>query len=101
MKKYKIKYSELFYEDLGLIVQYILDKSKSVKIARQFYEDVLVCVEERAFGADSYETFQPYEDAPDYYRIYFGNYTVFYVIADDTMDVRRILWSGMNMPKHL
>ena len=101
MKKYKIKYSELFYEDLGLIVQHILDKTKSVKIARQFYENVLACVDERTFGADSYETFQPYEDAPDYYRIYFGNYTVFYIIADDTMDVRRMLWSGMNMPQRL
>ncbi len=100
MKKFKVKYSELFYEDLGLIVQYILEKSKSVRTARQFYEDVLACIEKRAFGADGYETFKPYIDALDYYRIYCGNYTIFYVINNDVMDVRRVLWSGVNMPQH-
>ncbi len=101
MKKHKISYSEFFYDDLRLITRHILKESGSVRIAKHFYEDVLGCIESRAFGAESYETFNPYEGAPDYYRIYFGNYTVFYVMADDVMDVRRILWSGMDIPQHL
>ena len=50
--------------------------------------------EERTFGADSYEPYFPYEGSPEYRRLYYGNYTVFYVIDGDDMDVRRILWSG-------
>lgn len=101
MLKYKVKYSDLFSDDLKTIVQYIFEKSGSADIARRFYTDVLRCVEERSFGADSYEIFHPYDGAPDYYRIYFGHYTIFYVIIDNEMDVRRILWSGRDMPNHL
>ena len=76
------------------IAQYILEKSVSVEIPRRFYNAVLEAIEERAFGADSYESYYPYDGSPEYRRIYFGNYTVFYVIDGDDMDVRRILWSG-------
>ena len=101
MIKYNVKYSDLFLEDLSAIVLHILNKSGSVETARRFYENVLAQVERRSFGADSYEIFHPYEGAPDYYRIYFGHYTVFYVISDNVMDVRRILWSGRDMARHL
>ena len=36
----------------------------------------------------------PYEGSPEYRRLYYGNYTIFYVIDGDDMDIRRILWSG-------
>ena len=63
------------------IAQYILEKSVSAEIPRRFYNAV-------------YESYYPYDGSPEYRRIYFGNYTVFYVIDGDDMDVRRILWSG-------
>ena len=48
----------------------------------------------RSFGADSYEPYYPYDDSPEYRRLYYGNYNIFYVIDGDDMDIRRILWSG-------
>ncbi len=57
------------------ITLYLLDKTESVAVSKRFYDKTLQFVEERTFGADSYE---PY----------------FHVIDGDDMDVRRILWSG-------
>lgn len=76
------------------IIQYILEKTNSTEIPRKFYNEVLAAIEGRAFGADSYEPFFPYEGSPEYRRLYFGNYTIFYVIDKNAMEVRRILWSG-------
>ena len=65
-----------------------------VAVSKRFYDKTLQFIEERTFGADSYEPYFPYECSPEYRRLYYGNYTVFYVIDGDDMDVRRILWSG-------
>lgn len=101
MRNFEVKYSETFYRDLNAIVSHIFEQSGSRTIARNFYRNVLSAIDRRSFGADSYEKFQPYEGSPDYYRIYYGHYTVFYVIEDNSMDVRRILWSGMDLEKRL
>ena len=94
MKTFKVRLAETFLWDMTDITLYILEQSASIEIPRRFYDDVLASIEERAFGADSYEPYYPYEGSPEYRRLYFGNYTVFYVIDGDDMDVRRILWSG-------
>ena len=36
-----------------------------------------------------------------YYRIYVGNYTIYYVVIEDVMEVRRILYSKRNMEQIL
>ncbi len=94
MRKYNVRLAETFLWDMTNITLYILEQSESTEIPRRFYNDVLTAIEERAFGADSYESYFPYEGSPEYRRLYFGNYTVFYVIDGYNMDVRRILWSG-------
>lgn len=101
MKTFNVKYSGMFFDDLKAIVQYIFEQSGHTETARLFYENVLDSIEKRAFGADSFEKFQPYAGAPDYYRIYFGHYTIFYVLSEDEMEVRRILWSGRDLGRFL
>lgn len=96
MKSFKVRLAETFLRDMTDIMLYILEQSESVEIPRRFYNDVLVSIEERAFGADGYEAYYPYAGSPEYRRIYFGNYTIYYVIDGEDMDVRRILWSGVD-----
>jgi hypothetical protein len=54
------------------------------------------------------ESFEPYRSIRErryaYYRIYVGNYTIYYVIIDDNpedliMEVRRFLYNGQNQKK--
>ena len=94
MKRFNVRYAETFLWDMIDITLYLLDKTESVAVSKRFYDKTLQFIEERTFGADSYEPYLPYEGSPEYRRLYYGNYTVFYVIDGDDMDVRRILWSG-------
>lgn len=47
------------------------------------------------------ESFAPYPSTRErelpYYPIYIRNFTVFYVVIGDTMEVRRILYSHRNI----
>lgn len=101
MKKFNVRLAETFLWDMIDITQYILEKSGSADVPRRFYAKVLEAINERAFGADSYEPYYPYDGSPEYRRLYFGNYTVFYVVDEDNMNVHRILWSGVDEPSKL
>lgn len=101
MKQFKVRLTETFLGDMLDIMLYILEKSGSSDVSRRFYNEVLSTIDDQSFGADSYEAYHPYPGSPKYRRIYFGNYIIFYVIEDNWMDVRRILWSGVEDSKKL
>ncbi len=94
MKRFNVRYAETFLWDMIDITLYLLDKTESVAVSKRFYDNTLQFIEERSFGADSHEPYYPYDDSPEHRRLYYGNYTIFYVIDGDDMDIRRILWSG-------
>ena len=101
MKQSNVRLTETFLGDMLDIMFYILEKSGNPNVSRRFYNEVLSVIDDRSFSADSYESYHPYPGSPEYRRIYFGNYTIFYVIVDNWMDVRRILWSGVEDSKKL
>ena len=48
----------------------------------------------------SFEQFKSKKNRKDtYYRIYVGNYTVFYVVIDDVMEVRRLIYGKRDLDK--
>ena len=51
------------------------------------------------------ESFEPYPSTKQreypYYRIYVHNCTVFYVVIDGVMEVRRFLYSAQDIPRML
>ena len=98
MKKYKVIYSSMFYDDLTEIVLHIFEISQSKAIATRFYTNAIKAIEKRSNTADCFEKFVPYEGAPDYYRIYFNKYIVFYTLETEYMNVRRMLWCGSDIP---
>ena len=47
-----------------------------------------------------YEPFHSIHDRKnEYYRIYIGNYIVFYVVIDDVMEVRRFIYGARDLGK--
>ena len=80
--KYQLRYTRLFEQDLMRAAQYI--------------DQVL----------DNFaESFEPYPSTKQreypYYRIYVHNCTVFYVVIDGVMEVRRFLYSAQDIPRML
>ena len=101
-KKYKIRFLPLFQQDLTEIVEYIAFHLKNPIAADSLVDAVQSAIRERAFCAESFE---PYHSKKErrypYYRISVRNYIIFYVVIDDVMEVRRILYSGRDIESQI
>ena len=101
-KNYRLRYLPLFYEDLDEKVMYIAEKLKNPKAANDLLEQVEKAILERLPVAESFEVYRSIKERKyAYYRIYVGNYTIYYVVIDDgqddpIMEVRRFLYKGQN-----
>ena len=96
-KRYELSILPLFEDDLNEIVDYITYRLKNPAAAERLVDDVEAAIMERLTCAESFE---PYHSARErqypYYRIQVRNFTVFYVVIGNTMEVRRILYSWRN-----
>ena len=101
-KHYKLRFLPLFAEDLGEIVDYISNKLQNPAAAEALVDLIQNAICERSTCA---EAFEPYHSLKErqypYYRIYVKNYTIFYVVIGDVMEVRRILYNKRNLPKNI
>ena len=101
-KHYKLRFLPLFEEDLNEIVDYITHRLKNPIAAEALISDVQTAIRNRLSCA---EAFEPYHSVRErehpYYRIQVKNYTIFYVVIDHVMEVRRILYSRRNLPVFL
>ena len=101
-KRYKLRFLPLFEEDLIQIVDYIPDQLQNPQAADALVDAVQRAIQERTTCA---EAFEPYHSAKErqypYYRIYVRNYTIYYVVIGDVMEVRRILYNKRDLRKSL
>ena len=101
-KHYKLRFLPLFAEDLGEIVDYISNKLQNPAAADELVDLIQNAIRERSTCA---EAFEPYHSLKErqylYYRIYVKNYTIFYVVIGDVMEVRRIIYSRRDLPNHI
>lgn len=99
-KKYKIIYLPLFYRDLDKITDYIRYKLENEIVANNFVNELEEEIKQRAYNPDSFEKYTSIRKRDStYHRIYVKNYTVFYTVKDDIMEIRRILCSKRNFDK--
>ena len=101
-KRYELRILPLFEEDLNGIVDYICYDLQNPMAARDMVDAVEKAIYERL---DCAEAFEQYHSAKErqypYYRIQVKNYTVYNVVIDDIMEVRRILYSRRDFTKEI
>ena len=103
--EYQLKYLPLFYDDLSQVVTYISEKLHNPKAARDLLDETEKVIRERLPVAESFEPYHSVNDRKyPYYRIYVGNYVVYYVVCADasgnrTMEIRRFLYGGSDREK--
>ena len=101
-KHYKLRFLPLFKEDLNEIVDYITHRLKNPIAAETLVSDVQAAIRNRLSCA---EAFEPYHSAKErqypYYRITVRNYTIFYVVIDDVIEVRRIIYSRRDIKRQI
>ena len=98
--KYTIKYTETFIKQFNNISRYFIYKLRNKISAENFYNEVLKEIEKRSEYPESFEKYNSTRKRKNtYYRIYVKNYTIFYTIKDNTMQVRLILSSRRKFDK--
>lgn len=99
---YKIKYLPQFEQDLSEIVDYISNKLMNPMAATNLVNEVEKSILKRLESPLSYEAFPTTRKRKNaYYRIYVKNYMVFYVVIEEVMEVRRILYDRRNLSKQI
>lgn len=96
-KKYEIRYLPTFISQFNNILHYITYELRNKIAADNFYKEVVKQIEIRSESPTSYEIFKTIKDEKvKYYKINVKNYTIFYVVIDNVMEIRRIYYSQRN-----
>ncbi|MCI8397607.1 MAG: type II toxin-antitoxin system RelE/ParE family toxin [Clostridia bacterium] len=97
-KKYKVEYSPLFFKDLDKIIEYIRIKLNNNRAAINLLNEIEKEIELRSYNPEGYEKYISRQNLV-FYRIYVKKYTIFYVVGNEIMELRRILYSKRNLKK--
>lgn len=101
-KRYKLRFLPLFEDDLSEAVDYISLRLKNPTAADNLLDAVQAAIRERTTCAEAFEQYHSVrKHLYPYYRIYVKNYIVFYVVIDDVMEVRRLVYNRRNLPKQI
>ncbi len=101
-KRYKLRFLPLFEDDLNGIVDYIAGRLKNPMAADAFVNDVQQAIRDRLSCAEAFEEYHSTKEHQyPYYRIYVRNYTIFYVVIGEVMEVRRIVYSRRNITEEI
>lgn len=94
MGKYTLRYLPLAEQGLSEIVNYIQNNLENPIAAENTLSEIEAAILERLESPESFAVWQSKKQRPyPYRRINVGNYTVWYVVIDHIMEVRRILYS--------
>lgn len=100
--KYGLRYLPKYAEDLDEIVDYIAYKLRNVTAAKDLVDEIEKAILKRLNNPESFEPYRSSKDRKDtYYRIRVKNFTIFYVVIEDVMEVRRIVYSRRDLAKFL
>lgn len=92
MENYKLLYLPSFYNDLSEAADYIANVLDNPQAADKLISDVDKAIQNRSLMPFAAEPYRSKRDRKNlYYRIYVGNYVVFYFVQNDTMKVVRLI----------
>lgn len=99
-KRYELRILPLFEEDLNEIVDYITFRLQNPIAAEHLVGDIEAAIRERLHCAQAFESYRSAKERQyPYYRIQVRNFTIFYVVIGNVMEVRRILYSRRDLHK--
>ncbi len=96
--KYTIRYTATFIKQFNNISKYIIYKLQNRIAAESFYYEVINEIEKRSGNPEGFEKYKSRRKRKNtYYKINVKNYTIFYVVQNNTMEIRRILYSRKDL----
>ena len=102
MKKYSLSYLPIFDYDLSEAWRYIAYVLKNPEAADRLVKDTEEAIKKRLETPTSFEQFKSKKERDHpYYRIRVRNFTVWYVVIDETMEIRRFLYNKRDTEEYL
>ena len=99
-KKYTLQYLPIFEDDLTSAKNYIANVLKNPSAALRLIEETEKKILKRLGNPLAFEAYHSVRDrSHPYYRIYVKNFTVFYVVIDNVMEVRRFIYNKRDLSK--
>ena len=96
-EKFRLEATPLFGMELEQAINYIETQLENPEAADKLQADVEVAVRERLSAPTAFETvFSRVDREHPYYRIYVGNYIIFYCVLGHVMELRRFIYKGRN-----
>ena len=100
MANFALRYSPLFYEDLDKITDYLLHELKNELVAKALITKTEAAIKKRLDSPLDTAQYNSINTRPHAYRrIVVHNYLIFYVVIDDTMVVRRMLYGRRDLDR--
>lgn len=97
-KRYKLRYLPLFWGDLSQAASYIALDLKNPTAAERLVDSVEAGILEHLENPMMAPVYHTTRNHPlPYYWFAVGNYRVFYVVFDDTVEVRRFLYRARDI----
>lgn len=94
MSKYTVQALPLFDDDVYKAVSYISNELHNPQAANNLIDGISSAINKRSENPLSFEPcFFPTIDEP-YYRIYVGNYVIYYVVNGACMELHRFLYNA-------
>ena len=95
--KFRLEATPLFGMELEQAINYIEMQHANPVAADKLQADVESAVRDRLAAPASFEPVASRIDREHpYYRIYVGNYIVFYCVIGNVMELRRFIYKGRN-----
>lgn len=102
MAKFELRYSALFYEDLNKITDYLLLELKNELAAKKLVNNTEAAIKKRLSNPLSVAPYRSLGNRPHLYRrIIVDNYLIFYVVIDNVMIIRRMLYGRRDLDRIL
>ena len=102
MVSFKLRYSPLFYEDLDKITDYLLLELQNELAAKTLVSTAEAAIKKRLISPLSTTPYHSINSRQHpYRRILVGNYLIFYVVIDNTMIIRRMLYGRRELDRIL
>lgn len=98
--KYTTRYLPTFISQFNNILYYLTYGLKNKIAAENFYKEVIEKIEKRSEFPTAFKAFKKTKkEGVNWYRIQIKNYTVFYVVENNIMEIRRIYYCKRNFDK--
>lgn len=97
-KRFDLVYTATFFADLYGACSHIRDGLQNPSAASKLVEECEIAIHQRLLNPEAFPVYYGLKKRlHDYRRINVGHYSIFYVVVDKTMEVRRLVYQGRNI----